>query len=128
MYREKLIEMGLLHPRTVAQDHERKSVLQRIAQGENIEKDFRPIYCVYRSDDWRNHVVYEDEYRCKDAEMIEEMLTSGEAHSLCRALNAKSPDLPRTERKGVPLPIYKICKVAEWDEWKRKMQQLCLEL
>lgn len=127
MYREKLIEAGLLRPRTAAQDHERKSVLQRIAQGEFVEKDFRPIYCVYRSDDWRNHVVYENEYRCQDAEMIEDMLTSSEAYSLCRALNIKSPDLPRTERKDLPLPIYKICKAEEWDEWQRDMAQLSLE-
>ena len=127
MYRENLIAAGLLRQRDTAQECERDSVLQRLSQGEEIQKDFKPIYCVFRKDEFKNHVIYEGEFKCKNAELIENKLTSGEAWRLCNMLNIHAPDIQKTQ-KGYSIPMYGICKDTEWAEWDQEMKQLCIEL
>ena len=126
-HRERLIKEGLFKPLTPYDIAERNGLLQRRTQGEKIQDP--PFYCVYRADHHMGNITRQDEYQCKDAELIADHLRGYEAHRLCNWLNSYDKQQPpRPNPHLPPLEMYRIANMEDWEAWEAKNSQLELDI
>ena len=120
-HKERLIAAGLYKPMTEYERSERDDKL-RIAKYDKKIKGI-PNWCVYRTDDWRNHI----EGKCKDAELIADRLYLGEAHMLVAVLGHGDPEQPpRPYPDDPPLCMYHITTMEEWERWVTRREQISM--
>lgn len=126
-HRERLISNGLLHPFSMDEICRRNGLLKRIADGEKMDSDKKPIFCVFRADGAHKHIILTGDSCCKDAELIAEKLMFYEAFILCNKLNAKDTDLPLWhEKSAYRQELYKVCSIEEWNEWTARNAQMSI--
>lgn len=124
-HRARLIEQGLYTPLPNNVLYNREDLLARIKDG--YKASAPPAYCVYRADSPWSHIHPEVPTQCKEAELIEDRLTSYEAHCLCDRLNARDPEQPRRKSYLPPLGMYRVCHMDEWHEWEARHSQVKME-
>ena len=122
-HRERLIEAGLFQPLSPEAVFQREYILERIAQGEKIGE--KPIWCIFRRDEWDRHVSTTYGKECRSAELIQDKLYHYEAQVKVDRLNNRDPEQPG--RQGAYLGMYGICTMPEWADWEDWHAQIGME-
>lgn len=118
-HRTRLQAAGLFTPTGEGERKRRRGLLAEVCSGKKMRD--KPIYVVYRSSPYHHVTFIGDEvHGAADAERIEELLYSWEAHNLCNRLNYHdSEQPPRSNPYLPPLECYHICDMWDWEKWEK---------
>ena len=104
-HRQRLIESGLLVPLSNEEIARRNGILQHIAerraQGDKCKGVDVSEYCVFRTDKHNCHILFSDDRRCEDAELIADKLFYYEASHICHHLGIYDTEQPPRTLKGL---------------------------